>query len=263
MDYAVLARPQWRPSLQGELAPPADPRIILAPLQELSLLSADSNALKAHISASNPWLVFTSPASVLAFNAYLKACELDLFHCAIRFAAVGAGTRDQLVKVFPQISAQEVVTSREPEKADAISTLAALDDLVKKENLSWPDQKFLILEGQDNRTTLREGLLQRQAKAQSLPLYQRIDVEWPEALWLRLSKTAAGQAGIVVTSTTVIDRLLLVIQSKGLDPKQFVWFTQHTTIAHRLAHAGLGPIGRVRLDAQRISDDLFSHVHNW
>lgn len=263
MEFAVLARPQWRLPLQSEAAPALDLRIISAPLQELELIPADPNVLKEHIQAPMPWLVFTSPASAVAFQAYLKEVFQEFPFAMVRFVAVGAGTRDQLTELFTELQRQEIVVSTEAEKADADTTLQALDQAIQKDRLSFSQQDFLVIEGQGNRPTLREGLTARQAKVRSLALYRRIDVQWPQSLWDRLAATPAGQAAIVVTSSPVIDRVIAAIRAKGLDPQKFQWCTQHATIANRLQKAGLGPIRRVRLDAQLISDDLFTHDCNW
>lgn len=263
MEYAVLARPQWRSPLQGEAPPITDSRIIAAPLQELVLLKADPQALRDHLRLANPWIVFTSPASVLAFRAYLSHCKPEISTSGVHWAAVGSGTRDQALRLFETLRADQVIVSEDPQKAEANSTLQALDHAAQETGFDWPGQHFLVIEGSGNRPTLREGLVARKAKAQSLALYERVDVDWPSELWSRLVQATPKQVGIVITSTAVVDRLLGAMKQRGLDPSQFRWCTQHAAIAAKLAHWGLGPIGCVRLDPQHLSNDLFSNGHNW
>jgi uroporphyrinogen-III synthase len=263
MEYAVLARPQWRSPLQGEAPPIADSRIIVAPLQELMLLEADPHLLRDHLRFANPWIVFTSPASVLAFRAYLSHCGMEFSTARVHWAAVGNGTRDQALRMFESLRSDEVIVSEDPHKADASSTLQALDYAAQKLGFDWPSQQFLVIEGKDNRPTLREGLVARGARAQSLALYMRVDVDWPHELWGRLALATRQQAGLVITSTTVVDRLFKAMKQHRIDPHQFRWCTQHAAIAAKLVHWGLGPIGCVRLDPQHLSNDLFSNGHNW
>ncbi len=263
MERAILARPLWRDPVQGAAPLPQDPRIISAPLQVLALLSPDSAVLESHLRAPNPWLVLTSPASVVAFGALAKRLNIDLSQHALRYAAVGNGTRDQLLRSLAHVPQAEVVVSAETEKSDAHSTLAALDRVAAQQGWSWAEQQFLVIEGADNRPTLREGLKARGAQAGSYPIYERINVDWPEPLWQQLAQAKPGEIGIVITSTTVIARVLELIRARGLDPLQFSWCTQHLAIATQLVHAGLGPIHRVRLDAQHITDDLFIYGNHW
>jgi uroporphyrinogen-III synthase len=263
MDYAVLARPQWRSPLSGEAPRITDSKIISAPLQELVLLTADPQVLQEHLRAANPWVVFTSPASVLAFKAYLSHCDTAISNTRLHWAAVGNGTRDQALRMFETLRADQVIVSEDPQKADAVSTLQALDHAADKTGFDWPSQQFLVIEGKENRPTLREGLAARKAKAQSLALYERVDVDWPSELWSRLAQATPKQVGIVITSTAVVDRLLGAMKQRSLDPLQFRWCTQHASIAAKLTHWGLGPIGCVRLDPEHLSNDLFANGHNW
>ena len=263
MEFAVLARPQWRSPLQGESDRSLDPRIVAAPLQELELLDLDPQALNSQLQLHGLWIVFTSPASVQAFQAQIGRHALELPYRALRFIAVGTGTRDQICRAFSSLRSEEILISSDPEKADAASTLQALDQVARQTGLDWPSQHFLVIEGQGNRATLREGLVCRKAQVVSLALYARLDVQWPEALWARLAQSAPRQAGIVITSTTVIERLVHEMKARDLDPRKFVWCTQHATIAARLDNAGFGPVRRIRLDAQSITNDLFTHGGNW
>lgn len=263
MEFAILARPQWRSPLESASPSPQDPRIVCAPVQELVLLNADPAILQSHLLLEHPWIVFTSPASVVAFHALLQRSALDISAYALRYVAVGNGTRDHLLRVFPHLSQADVLVSADPERADANSTLAALDVLAAQEGMQWAEQQFLVIEGHDNRPTVREGLIARGAKAASSPIYERIDVDWPQPVWQRLSQARPGAVGIVITSTTVIDRVLQAMKARRLDPSRFRWCTQHLSIANKLMHAGLGPVGHVRLDAQHLTGDLFTHGNNW
>jgi uroporphyrinogen-III synthase len=263
MEFAVLARPKWRSPLQGEPAAFDAKTIIAAPLQELVRLNADCALLTQHLGLANAWVVLTSPASVLAFKAALLECGIDLPERALRWAALGNGTRDQLIELFEGLSEHDVVVSEDPLKADANSLLLALDSATGQLSLTWQHQHFLIIEGEGNRETLRQGLVARRAHAQSLPLYQRVECDWPSEIWDRLTHARPKQAGIIITSTAVVDRLLDAMTQRGIDASKFCWWTQHAAIAAKLARHGLAPIGRVRLDPQHLSNDLFLHGHNW
>lgn len=263
MELAILARPQWRTPLEGMPPTPPDPRVIVAPLQELVLRDVDSVKLQSHLASPSNWLVFTSPASVMALSALTKQWAIDLSAGASRYVAVGNGTRDQLLRAFHHLSQADVVVSADAETADAAHTLTALDALVARETLQWTLQKFLLIEGYKNRPILKDGLIARGAHAESFAIYERIEVDWPAALWQQLAQAKPAEVGIVMTSTTVINRMLQLMRAHGLSPSGFRWFTQHFSIATKLMHEGLGPIGRVRLDAQHLSSDLFSHGNNW
>ena len=263
MEFAILARPQWRSPLESASPSPQDPRIVCAPVQELVLLNADPAILQSHLLLEHPWIVFTSPASVVAFHALLQRSALDISAYALRYVAVGNGTRDQLLRAFHHLSQADVVVSADAETADAAHTLMALDALVARETLQWTLQKFLLIEGYKNRPILKDGLIARGAHAESFAIYERIEVDWPAALWQQLAQAKPAEVGIVMTSTTVINRMLQLMRAHGLSPSGFRWFTQHFSIATKLMHEGLGPIGRVRLDAQHLSSDLFSHGNNW
>ena len=96
MLQAFLVRPQWR---DGASPAMADARIVLAPVQELVACDLPAALATTLMQSASPWLVFTSPASVQAFDQWVTANGLGLVRDPwVRVAAVGAGTRDALAR---------------------------------------------------------------------------------------------------------------------------------------------------------------------
>ena len=274
---ALLARPQWR-GLSDETSLPVDPRIWAAPLQVLEPESIGEDLRSETLGflsrpASTRWAIFTSPASVTAYEHWVQTTarltgqptgpragqqptpQFD------RFAAVGTGTADQMRRAVLQTDSALVVGAGAA-TADALATVHAIADQVQSEGLAWKDQCFVIMGGTNNRPTLAEGLATLGATVMSLPLYSRRDVEWSDAVWKRLSESPRETA-IVVTSSTVVDRLMQSLVTHGIDPVRLTWATHHATIAAKLVAYGVSPIRRVRLDPPELSKDLFDYEQYW
>lgn len=282
MRHVLMARPQWQGSDPQHAALHADPRLIAAPLQELELCTPARGPLQALQAAAAPWLLLTSPASVQALAQWMLALEINLFQITgLRIAAVGAGTRQELADVFAHDPAstfskalatdsspaaadlQQVVTSGANEKADARSLLVALDDVQRQEQFAWRDQTFLLVQGEDNRPTLHDGLSQRKAKVIDLIAYRRRDIDWPAARWADLAACTAGDYGVVVTSTAMADRLVKLFNTHAIPPEHVVWCTQHAAIADRIKQHGMASVRRVRLNPKVLVHDLFDPPQYW
>lgn len=265
ISVALLARPQWR-GLPGEAAEPEDPRVWAAPLQVLEP-EAKAEALRSETLAflsrpsSTRWVIFTSPASVTAFQHWAQSTKHGMPPQFDRFAAVGSGTADQLRRSGFRADGA-VVVGADAATADAVATVKALAECLRLEGQAWTDQCFVIVGGVNNRPTLTQELAKHGARVMVLPLYSRRDVEWPDAVWKRLSEFS-GETAVVVTSSTVIDRLMQSLLTHGIDPARLTWATHHATIAARLVACGVSPIRRVRLDPPELSKDLFDHEQHW
>ena len=262
---ALLARPQWR-GLSGETSPPVDPRIWSAPLQVLEPESIGEDLRSETLGflsrpASTRWAIFTSPASVTAYEHWVQTTAQQPTTQFDRFAAVGSGTADQMRRAVLKTDSA-IVVGADAATADALATVHAIADQVQSEGLAWKDQCFVIMGGTNNRPTLAEGLATLGATVMSLPLYSRRDVEWSDAVWKRLSESPRETA-IVVTSSTVVDRLMQSLVTHGIDPVRLTWATHHETIAAKLVACGVSPIRRVRLDPPELSKDLFDYEQYW
>ncbi len=285
-----MARPQWdwsspigagddhspsvssSPSILEETL--TDSRLINAPLQHLSLCAPDRHILDRFRWSQRQWLVLTSPASVQALDQWLFHTGINvMFNPDMRVAAVGSGTRAQLAHYIAQnsadparawrIDARRTVTSAIDEKADAVGLLAAMDEVCRRDGFYWQEQVVLIAQGQGSRVTLAQGLRERGATVLAANLYQRIDVSWPDSTWQMLSSAAPQEVAVVLTSTTVVDRLLQDYQAHQLDLNHVVWATQHAAIAERLRQRGIQSIRRIRLDTSHLAGDLFEHEQYW
>ena len=257
---ALLTRPQW----QGEETPRlGDARLLHAPLQTLERCPVAIADLEAIFVAPDPWLVCTSPASVQALQAWLKEFGNHLLAIpGLRFAAVGSGTRDQLAKRLA-VESRQIICPPSDEAADANGLLAVFDSIQRTEGFDWSAQTLLIVEGQNNRPTLGDGLRARGAEVIAVGFYARHDQDWESTIWDRFKQYAHSELAVIVTSTGVIDRLLGQCRARGIDPTQLLWCTQHPTIAARLRQAGCEQLRRVRLDPQFLTGDLFDHEFGW
>jgi uroporphyrinogen-III synthase len=287
---ALIARPQWDWSspigsgsdkssnaAQSASVPnhnELDPRLIAAPLQHLTLCAPDKRVLNTFRWASKQWLVLTSPASVQALDQWLFHTGVNImFNPDMRVAVVGAGTNAQLAHYIAQNSADparawrmntsRTVTSAIDEQADAHGLLSAMDAVYLRDGFLWQEQMVLIAQGHGSRTTLAAGLRDRGATVLIADLYRRIDVSWNDDVWQMISNSAPGETAVVVTSTTVIDRLLGECAAHQVALDRLAWCTQHAAIAERLKTAGLQSVRRVRLDPMLLSADLFEHEQYW
>lgn len=269
-----MARPQWQePVFETNLVGHGDPRLINAPLQQLSLCPIDRKPLEVIRQADFPWLVLTSPASVQALAQWMAATQIDLMRIpGLRIAAVGAGTRNGLAEMSLRqaggenpgpLNLQTVITSAASDKANAHALLQALDGVQQQEHFDWKDQTILIVQGQDNRPTLHDGFLDRQARVTVLNAYRRQDVEWPSLIWTDIAASDTGEVGVVVTSTTVVDRLLKAFHDHRINPIKVVWCTQHAAIAEKLQQQGIAQVRYVQLDQDHLIHDLFEHEQYW
>lgn len=264
-SVALLTRPQWR-GLPGETSADADPRIWAAPLQWLEPepirgdRGVETIGFLSHPSSTR-WAIFTSPASVTAYQHWVQSTGQAITAEFDRFAAVGTGTADQMRRGVVQMG-RPIVVGADASSADALATVKAIADQLRSEGLVWKDQSFVIVGGVNNRPTLSQELSHHGARVMSLPLYSRRDAEWPEVVWKRCSEFPQETA-IVVTSSTVVERLMQSLVTHGIDPARLVWATHHATIAARLLVYGVSPIRRVRLDQPELSKDLFEYEQHW
>jgi uroporphyrinogen-III synthase len=288
MQFALLSRPLWAGSaliqtlIPAQSAPANDPRLISAPLQQLEFIQTDQfnppssatifNYLTlAAPAAANPWFIFTSPASVQAFGFWVLQIKAQLPFTHARLAAVGTGTLDRLKELqrmgfFSEDQIKQAICEQEKEKADAQGLLEKLNQSGTKQAINWSDHFVLLVQGQGNRPTLADGLNAMGANVARCELYRRVDIDWPKEVLAKLKTAAPGQAGVVLTSTTVVDRALQLLGTNMINPKAVVWCTQHQAIADRLQQAGaaqLNQIRRVRLDTQYLIHDLFEHENYW
>lgn len=262
---ALLARPQWR-GLPGETAVPVDPRIWSAPLQVLEPEAIAGDLRSETLGflsrpSSTRWAIFTSPASVTAYQHWVQSTEFAITPEFDRFAAVGTGTADQMQRGALQTDRATVVGD-DAATADALATVKAIADQLQSDGLAWKDQSFVIVGGVNNRPTLAQALAKHGAAVLSLPLYCRRDVEWSDVVWKRLSE-CPRETAIVVTSSTVIERLMQSLLTHGIDPVRLTWATHHATIAAKLVAYGVSSIRRVRLDPPELSKDLFEYEQYW
>lgn len=271
MRIALITRPQWESKASG---PTGSSRLIDAPLQELQLCAPDPQTLKALLDASHPWVVFTSPASVQAMDRWVRATGIHPMQCkGLRVAAVGSGTRYAAMQVAAHhaddpsmrwaVNLDDAVVSLSDERADAHTLLAALDAFVDQHALKWNEQTLLVAQGEGNRPTLAEGLAQRHARVIATALYRRTDVPWSESVWSAIKSHPAGECGVVVTTSGVIDRLVSDCASHAVKPQHLVWCTQHAAIADRLHARGITHVRRVSLDAAHLEHDLFEGGSTW
>lgn len=243
-----------------------------APLQVLRLLDPDRIARPLPGRELSPWLVATSPSCVEALAALMKDRRLPgLDDPWIRLAAVGRGTADAIAQHLfahdadapPLMSSRPVLCPGDQQRSDAQGLLAELAAEQEREGFVWSRQTFLVLQGRPARPTLAEGLRQLGAVVEALDLYERLDVDWPSDTWESLRAGESGQTGVVVTSTTVIPRLLELCRQHGVASDRLVWCTHHQTVADMLHESTHLPVRRVSLADTHLSRDLFFNERFW
>ncbi len=271
MRQALLVRPHW---CDSPTAISRDPRVIAAPVQCLEPCSVEESVASTVAQSDSPWLVFTSPASVQAFVRWTATQPNALVRDPwVRVATVGGGTRDELARAIqdhatdPQgawaLSIDKVICSASDERADAMALLAALDAEHHRAPFAWSAQTMLVIQATDNRPALSQGLRERGATVIDAALYRRLDIDWTADLWARIAQNPWSDSGVIVTSSTVIDRILTMMRAHQIRVEDIVWCTQHATIAQRLQAAGIAKVRRVRLDHEHLVSDLFDHEHHW
>lgn len=272
MRLALITRPQWDPPLASFID--HDSRLIGAPLQQLRLLAGDQDVFSEWQTAPSRWLVLTSPASVVALQRWCANHQgSSTLQGDFGVAAVGGGTRDQAARLL-KIDAQEIIVSGADETADAVSLVAALKafgDSKKSNGFEWRQQSFLVIEGEGNRPTLRDGLSSLGAHVLAMALYARIDVDWPAEFWAMIDESngqttaqaQGGRVGIVITSSAMVLRVTTEFARRGIGLDRVIWCTQHATIARHLSAQGVGRVRRVRLDEGVLQHDLFDDEQYW
>ena len=270
MRQAWIVRPDWSVpqsfiDVQKRLRP--------MPLQHLELLPADPSLLAKLQAAACPWVVFTSPGSVHAFAMWSAQTGIHVLRqSAVRIAAVGSGTRDQLITEAAQqsqgvnpwrIDSNQILIADDADRADAQGLLAAFDGLAQREGLDWRRQTLLLAEAEGNRPILRGGFSQRGAQVLAARMYRRVDTQWPAAAWQELASTQPGEIGLVVSSSALARRLVELFHAHHLALTQAIWCTHHISIAQQLRTLGVEKIRRVRLGAYILDQDLFEHEHYW
>ncbi|NBW00827.1 MAG: uroporphyrinogen-III synthase [Betaproteobacteria bacterium] len=274
MRQVWMTRPEWSEPewMRLEPASPAgrsedadrrdDSRLRSMPLQRLEALDSDTSVLHGLSGAVSPWIVWTSPAAVQAFFFWLKRHAQDItFLGKVWLAAIGSGTRDQLLRLYP--GADKIVCADSSERADAPGLLTAMDLFMRQKSMDWASQTLLVVEGESNRPTLREGFVARGAVCLVAELYRRVEAPWPESAWTEITRSAAGALGLVVTSSGAGRQLIAAFQAHGLALSQVIWCTHHAAIAQLVQEAGVARVRRVRLNHQWLSYDLFEHEAYW
>ena len=276
MLQAWVARPEW---IDATFVQRPDTRLRPMPLQRLRMRSVPYAVFQGLERSASAWLVLTSPASVRALRRWLESSGDDYVRGLgrLRIAAVGSGTRDQLLKeIFftlgersadahpsSDLKPEQIIVAAEGAHADAEGLLRAMDNIQKREHFDWSTQTLLLIEGESNRPTLREGLERRGAHVLSACLYLREDAPWPEQAWQEIAQAGPGEIGIVVTSSTTAEHLMGLFQHHGIPLIHVVWCTHHATIAGLLTKRGISRVRRVRLDDEFLEQDLFVNEHFW
>lgn len=271
MRQALLVRPQWHDS---PTAISRDLRVIAAPVQRLEPCSVEESVASTVTQANSPWLVFTSPASVQAFVRWTATQSIALARdSGVRVATVGSGTRDELSRAIQDhatdahgawaLSLDNAISSASDEKADAMALLAALDSEHHRAPYAWSAQTMLVIQATDNRPVLSQGLRERGATVIDAALYRRVDIDWTADVWARIAQCPWSDSGVIVTSSTVVDRILTMMRAHQIRVEDIVWCTHHVTIAQRLQAAGIAKVRRVRLDHEHLVSDLFDHEYHW
>jgi uroporphyrinogen-III synthase len=282
MRHVLLTRPQWQTSPQtspqtapkaAKALPAADSRIIAAPLQFIHDQAVAPALWNEFIAHPNAWLIFTSPTSVEAFSRWLSGntAPHQAVHTAslnLRIAAVGGGTRDRLRLLLEQgfLAAANIATAvcaGDSERADAVTLLSRLKETGPAGMHGWTDQQAFLVEGQGNRPTLADGLSALGAKVHHLALYTRTDTNWPEHVLSMIRQAAPKEVGVVITSSTVVERAVQMLRNHKVDPEHVVWCTQHQTIAQSLATAGISRVRKIRLEPTQLTYDLFKDEQYW
>jgi uroporphyrinogen-III synthase len=240
-----------------------DPRIWRGPLQQLELVTPPftpdfSDASHQH------WLVFTSPSSVLAFDAWMHdhAQNLLINHRP-RLAAVGGGTAHRLRSMPWTTRFDEIVHVEDSTKASAQSLIDCLLAIQSQESFAWSKQSFVLVEGEDNRPTLAQGLAALGAEVHPFHVYRRTDARWNLPLKDLIQHSMPKEVGLLVTSSTVIDRVLSCVAELRVPMNHVVWLTQHQTIADQLHEKTRESILRVRLDPRYFLGDAFDQPTPW
>ena len=221
MRQALLVRPQWHDS---PTAISRDLRVIAAPVQRLEPCSVEESVASTVTQANSPWLVFTSPASVQAFVRWTATQSIALARdSGVRVATVGSGTRDELSRAIQDhatdahgawaLFLDNAISSASDEKADAMALLAALDSEHHRAPYAWSAQTMLVIQATDNRPVLSQGLRERGATVIDAALYRRVDIDWTADVWARIAQYPWSDSGVIVTSSTVIDRILTMMRA--------------------------------------------------
>jgi uroporphyrinogen-III synthase len=264
MRQVWMTRPQWSEPepMAAQAEHHSDARLKAMPLQRLEMLNPNAAVLVRLRDAACPWIVWTSPAAVPAFFLWLTHQGVDTAVLnKVRLAALGGGTRDQLLRHYPQ--AGTIIAADHEERADAQGLLTAMDLCIAQESSDWARQTLLIVEGESNRPTLREGFGARGAVCLLAALYRRIESAWPESAWTEIARAESGTLGLVVTSSAAGRQLISAFQARRLALSRVVWCTHHAAIAELLYAAGATAVRRVRLNHQWLSYDLFEHEARW
>jgi uroporphyrinogen-III synthase len=189
----------WVDSLRFELK---NIEVLNAPLQTLSLTSSEIVGGQLDLwlrfissNSSSGYLVFTSPASVKAFDKHLKYFEdlanqsfgtrikylkiieslrIGIYDQRIKAAVIGSGTKRKLIELTNKLFIADCESKNfflnemlfVKENADSLSFL----ELYKNE---FNDENLLVLEGEGNKRTLVNGLIPYSATVESLILYKR------------------------------------------------------------------------------------------
>ncbi len=269
LKHLISTRPQWRDRVGANddavdpIGPLLDARIWRGPLQQLELVTPTftpdfSGASHHH------WLIFSSPSSVLAFDAWMRSYAENLFiNHRPRLAAVGGGTADRLRAMPWTTEFDEILHVEDSTKASAQSLIDCLLARQSQELFAWPDQCFILVEGEENRPTLAQGLSALGAKIQAWPLYRRTDARWNRSLKDLIRDSMPREVGLLVTSSTVIDRALSCVAELRVPMNHVVWLTQHQTIADQLHEKTRESILRVRLDPRYFVGDAFDQPTSW
>lgn len=245
-----------------------------APLQRLQVCRPQAASLQAIARVSSPWVLFTSPASVEAMDLWIAHTGIHPMQTPkLRVAAVGSGTRQAIAEMVSKhhadmsrswpISIDDIIVSASDEHADAIALLQALDERQRQEGFVWQDQSFFVAQGENNRPTLVDGLAARGADVMPLAMYRRMDVSWTDDIWRLIAASQPGEVGVVVTSSTVMPRLMGDLDAHGLNRSKLEWCTQHAAIAEKLRAQGVSRIRRVTLSATSLEKDLFESERCW
>jgi uroporphyrinogen III methyltransferase/synthase len=197
----LVTRPRHQASKLAEMLRARGAEPVIASVIRVEPIPVASDRLRALMSESWDWVVFTSANGVTSFRDHLLSAGRDWRALgAAKLAAIGPGTADALMASGLRV--------------DFVPSSAIAESLAEELPAASNGTRVLLPQAQEARDILPDTLRGRGAVVEVLPVYQTV----PDEQGLSLLRTALGDDGVDAVTFTSSSAVRSLVDAVGTEP---------------------------------------------
>jgi uroporphyrinogen III methyltransferase/synthase len=197
----LVTRPRHQASKLAEMLRARGAEPVIASVIRVEPIPIAADRLRALMSESWDWVVFTSANGVTSFRDHLLSAGRDWRALGgAKLAAIGPGTADALMASGLRV--------------DFVPSSAIAESLAEELPAASDGTRVLLPRAQEARDVLPDALRRRGAAVEVLPVYRTV----PDEQGLSLLRTALGDDGVDVVTFTSSSAVRSLVDAVGTEP---------------------------------------------